>query len=144
MTSNRDIIAGAFERWMDGDGGITELFAPQMRWEITGTAVIAGIYASTEDFLAQVLDPFLARFRDGRPFRPVRIREIYADDERNTVIVVWDGEGVDNTGNLYRNSYAWIMRMADGRVIDATAFFDSKSIDALWTSVAPAESGSDA
>jgi hypothetical protein len=41
------------------------------------------------------------------------------------VIVVWDGRGVTNDGRPYENSYASVMRMRDGEVIDGTAFYDS-------------------
>ncbi len=49
----------------------------------------------------------------------------------DTVAVVWDGRGVANDGQPYENSYAWIMRMRDGEVVDGTAFYDSISFNAL-------------
>jgi ketosteroid isomerase-like protein len=52
------------------------------------------------------------------------------------VIVIWDGCGVANDGRVYENSYAWIMRRRDGKVIDGTAFYDSISSNDLWTRVA--------
>ena len=52
-----------------------------------------------------------------------------------TVVVVWDGHGVANDGTPYDNSYAWIMTLADGLVVDGTAFYDSISFDELWTRV---------
>jgi len=48
---------------------------------------------------------------------------------------VWDGHGVANDGRPYANSYAWIMRLADGFVIDGTAFYDSISFNDLWSRV---------
>jgi ketosteroid isomerase-like protein len=76
-------------------------------------------YANRQQFIDEVLAPFGARFTDGERVRPVRIRSIPADT--NTVIVVWDGEGITNDGRPYANSYAWIMRMQHGKVIDGTA-----------------------
>ena len=35
------------------------------------------------------------------------------------------------------NSYAWIMTLADGKVIDGTAFYDSISFNDLWARVQP-------
>ena len=69
------------------------------------------------------------------PFRPVEIRSVIADGD--TVVVVWDGRGIANDGRPYENSYAWIMRLADGRVVDGTAFFDSISFNDLWERVRP-------
>lgn len=82
-----------------------------------------------------MLDPFGARFTDGERFRPTAIRSIIADDD--TVVVVWDGHGVANDGRPYDNTYAWIMRLADGRVVDGTAFYDSISFNDLWTRITP-------
>ena len=54
------------------------------------------------------------------------------------MIVVWDGRGVANDGRPYENSYAWVMRLRDGKVVDGTAFYDSISFNDLWTRVLPA------
>ena len=51
------------------------------------------------------------------------------------MIVLWDGRGVANDGEPYENSYAWILRMRDGTVVDGTAFYDSISFNALWARV---------
>jgi ketosteroid isomerase-like protein len=42
-----------------------------------------------------------------------------------------------NDGQPYDNSYAWVMRIADGKVIDGRAFYDSISFNDLWRRVAP-------
>ncbi len=39
--------------------------------------------------------------------------------------VVWDGEGTTIAGTTYRNTSAWFMTLADGKVINGTAFYDS-------------------
>jgi ketosteroid isomerase-like protein len=39
--------------------------------------------------------------------------------------------------SAYENSYAWIMKLADGQVIDGTAFYDSISFNDLWARVQP-------
>ena len=84
---------------------------------------------------APMLAPFGARFAGGEPFRPVTVRSITADGD--TVVVVWDGRGVANDGRPYENSYAWIMRLVDGKVVDGTAFYDSISFNDLWERVRP-------
>jgi uncharacterized protein len=50
---------------------------------------------------------------------------------------IWDGHGIATDGQPYQNSYAWIMKLADGKVIDGTAFFDSISFNDLWARVQP-------
>jgi ketosteroid isomerase-like protein len=133
--SNRQIIREAFDSWQAGTAAITGVFAPEMVWRIEGHSLAAKEYADTQQFIDEVLAPFGARFSSSQPFRPTTIRSVHADGD--TVIVVWDGRGIANDGQPYENSYAWFMRMRDGKVVDGTAFFDSISFNDLWTRVEP-------
>jgi ketosteroid isomerase-like protein len=130
---NREAIRTAFEAWQAGTAAIAEAFAEDMVWRIEGHSLASREYASRQEFIDEVLAPFAARFAQGEPFRPVTIRSVIADGD--TVVVVWDGRGVANDGQTYENSYAWIMRLRDGTVIDGTAFYDSLSFNDLWTRV---------
>jgi ketosteroid isomerase-like protein len=132
---NRRTVTEAFEAWTAGTAPITDLFAADMVWRVEGFSAVSREYADTRSFVDEVLTPFGARFAKGERFRPVRVRSIHADGD--TVIVVWDGHGVSNDGQPYDNSYAWIMRMRDGLVVDGTAFFDSISFNDLWSRVQP-------
>jgi ketosteroid isomerase-like protein len=60
---------------------------------------------------------------------------LHADGD--TVIVCWDGRGTANDGQAYENSYAWLMKLRDGEIIDGTAFYESISFNDLWTRVQP-------
>jgi ketosteroid isomerase-like protein len=131
-SANRQCIATAFDRWRDGTQSIFDLLADDARWEIVGTSAAAGVYRSREDFMARVIRPFGARMSE--PLKPT-VRKLYADGD--TVIVLFDGRAVARDGVPYVNTYTWYMRLADGRVVDVVAFFDSKQFDALWTRVQP-------
>ena len=133
--TNREIIRQAFEAWRQGTSPITDVFAPGMAWRIEGHSAAAKEYRGTQQFIDEVLAPFGARFADGQPFRPVIIRGVYSDGD--TVVVIWDGRGIANDGRPYENSYAWIMKLDNGKVVDGTAFFDSISFDDLWSRVQP-------
>lgn len=104
---NREIIRQAFDAWRQGTGAITSVFAPDMVWRIEGHSAASKEYGSKRQFIDEVLAPFGARFSESEPFRPVAIRGVYA----------------------------WIMKLADGLVVDGTAFFDSISFNGLWTRV---------
>jgi ketosteroid isomerase-like protein len=135
MKSNRDIVADAFDSWGSGRGYVTSIFADDMTWEIVGRSAASRRYASTQRLVDDVLGPFGARFSADDPFRPVRIRGIYADDDNSAVVVVWDGRGTTIAGTAYDNTYAWIMTLRDGKVVDGTAFYDSIAFNELWESV---------
>ena len=133
--ANRNAVQAAFDAWQAGTGAITEVFADDLVWRIEGHSLASREYAGKQEFIDEVLAPFGARFAAGTAFRPVNIRCVVADGD--TVVVVWDGRGVANDGKTYENSYAWIMRMHDGEVVDGTAFYDSLSFNDLWTRVMP-------
>jgi ketosteroid isomerase-like protein len=133
--ANRETVRRAFEAWEQGTAAITDVFAPDMVWRIEGHSVASREYRDRQEFIDEVLAPFGARFAEGERFRPATIRSITADGDM--VVVVWDGRGVANDGRTYSNSYAWIMRLADGLVVDGTAFYDSISFNELWSRIAP-------
>jgi ketosteroid isomerase-like protein len=133
---NRRVVRDAFTAWSDGTAPITDLFAPEMTWRIEGRSIVAKQYVNTQQFVDEVLVPFGARFSQGERFRPVDVRATYCDGD--TVVVLWDGRGIANDGIPYENSYVWIMRLEAGKVVDATALFDSIAFDELWTRVTPA------
>ena len=133
--ANRETIRQIFDAWQNGTGAITDVFATDMVWRIEGHSLASKEYRNSREFIDGVLAPFGDRFAAGEPFRPVRVRSLHADGD--SVVVIWDGRGVANDGQPYENSYAWIMRLAGGKVVDGTAFYDSISFNDLWNRVTP-------
>ena len=140
MSSNKQIVREAFDAWSRGEAHVSAIFDPDMRWEIVGRSAAAGPYVGAQQFIDEVLNPFAARFAPDEPFRPVRVRGMYADGD--TVVVAWDGEGKTRADTTYSNVYAWFLTMRDGRVVGATAFFDSIAFDELWHGVPAPERAS--
>ena len=132
--ANRQTIRQAFNAWQQGTGPITEVFAPELVWRIEGHSLASKEYGSRQQFIDEVLTPFGA-IPASSALRPITIRSVHADGD--TVIVLWDGRGIANDGQPYENSYAWFMKLRDGKVIDGTAFYDSISFNDLWTRVQP-------
>ena len=133
---NRHAIHRAFDGWQQGTANIADIFAPEMVWRIEGRSVASKEYPTKNAFVDEVLAPFAARFAgSSEPFRPVRIRAVYADGD--AVVVLWDGRGVARDGQPYENSYAWFLVMRDGKVVDGTAFFDASAFNDLWSRVDP-------
>ncbi len=135
--SNREIVEAAFARWTAGAAYISDLFAPAMTWEIVGRSAASRKYTGAASFITDVLEPFGRRFRHDAPFRPVRIRSVLADGD--TVVIVWDGVGTTVADTRYENTYAWFLRLEDGRIVDGVAFYDSIAFNELWNGgVSPA------
>jgi hypothetical protein len=129
---NRALIAHSLQAWAEGSGSPYDLLAANARWTITGNSRAARTYTSKADFIGAVIGPFNARMRDR--LIPT-VHRLYAQDD--TVIAHFDARGVARDGVPYVNSYAWILRMADGRIVEAHAFFDAIAFDDLWSRVSP-------
>lgn len=130
---NTLLVTRKFDAWRDGTGGPYDLLAEDARWTITGNSLAAKTYPSREAFMSEVIRPFNARM--SKPLSPT-IRRLYA--EGDTVVVFFDAAGVARDGKPYENTYAWFLRLQDGRIVEAHAFFDALAFDDLWRRVSPA------
>jgi hypothetical protein len=127
---NRQLIAEAFDAWRAGTGSPYDLLAEDATWTITGNSAAARFYPSRRAFIGGVIQPFNARMRS----RLVpTVRNLYADGD--TVVAIFDAAGTARDDRPYVNSYAWVLRMKAGRIVEARAFFDSIAFDDLWRRV---------
>lgn len=129
---NIAVVQERFDAWKAGTGGPFDLLADNASWTIEGNSAAAGVYATKEAFMAEVIRPFNARMVDG--IKP-SIRSITAEDDR--VVILFDADGMARDGKPYVNSYAWFFEMQKGQVVKANAFFDAIAFNDLWTRVAP-------
>jgi hypothetical protein len=130
--TNKAIVQRSFDAWIAGDGSPFDLLEEDATWTIVGRSMVSGTYRNRADFLREVIQPFNARMRDG--LRP-QIRNIAADG--NHVIILFDARAMARDGKPYTNTYAWFFDMRGGRVVNATAFFDSIAFNDLWQRVEP-------
>ena len=130
---NKQIIQAAFDKWVAGTGGVFDLLAPDAQWTIVGNAPVSKTYHNKQEFIDEVITPFSARM--SKRFVPTKIRGLYADGD--TVIAFFDGAGTALDGKLYENTYTWYMRMKDGIIVEAVAFFDTVEFNDFWTRITP-------
>lgn len=132
---NKAAVQASFEAWKAGTGSPFELLAEDATWTIVGRSLASKTYKGREAFITEVIKPFNARLRSG--LKPT-IRNIYADGD--AVIIHFDASGIARDGKPYANTYAWFFELRDGKVIKASAFYDSVEFNDLWTRVSPAHS----
>lgn len=128
--ANKAAVQAGFDAWAAGKGSPYDLLADDVTWTITGNSLAAKTYPSKAAFIGQVILPFNARMSVG--LKPT-IRKMYADGD--TVVVFFDASGMARDGKPYTNTYAWFLKMADGKIVQAHAFFDSIAFNDLWTRV---------
>jgi ketosteroid isomerase-like protein len=129
---NRAMVAAAFERWRARTGGPFELLADDAQWTIVGSSPLSKTYPTKLHFMEEVINPFNARV--AQPLMPT-VHRILSDGD--TVVVHFDGEAPTKDGQYYRNTYAWFLEIHGGRIVRATAFFDTRLFDDFWARVAP-------
>jgi uncharacterized protein len=130
VNENKALVAGAFDAWAKGEGSVFDLLTDDAVWTITGSSPLAGTYRGREEFLAQAIAPLMARFSE--PIRPT-VELVVA--EADTVMVMWSGHATALDGAPYDNRYCWVMRVADGKLTEVTAFFDAPPLEDLWARV---------
>ena len=54
--------------------------------------------------------------------------------EGDNVVLQWEGTATAKSGKPYNNSYCWVMRVADGKVREGTAYIDTALVADLWQS----------
>ena len=131
-SANKAIVKASFDAWRAGTGGPFDLLNEDATWTIVGRCVASKTYTSREAFMADVIRPFNARM--SKRLLPT-IRGLYADGNR--VIVFFDASAEAHDGQPYSNTYAWFLEMKSGRIIHATAFFDTIEFNDLWSRVRP-------
>jgi len=129
---NRRAVQAAFDNWRRGFGTAFDLLASDAKWTIVGRSTASGTYQNRRDFMDQVVIPFNARL--STPLVPT-VRGIYADGD--IVIILWDGAAMARDGKLYENTYSWYLKIRDGKIVSATALYDSIPFDDLWKRVRP-------
>lgn len=133
-TANKATVQKAFDAWAAGTGSPYDLLADNVTWTITGNSAASKAYGSRDAFINEVIKPFNARMSVG--LKPT-IRNMYADGD--TVIVFFDAAGMAKDGQRYKNTYAWFLDLDGGKIVKASAFFDSIAFDKLWALPAASE-----
>jgi ketosteroid isomerase-like protein len=112
---------------------VFQLLAADATWTIVGNSAASGVYHGRDEFLKKVIDPFNARMSS--PLVPA-IHALYADGD--TVIAYFDASATARDVQPYRNTYTWYLRLEDGAIHEAVAFFDTIEFNDLWNRVDPA------
>jgi uncharacterized protein len=130
--ANKATIARAFEAWAAGTGGPYALLADDATWTIVGNSPASRRYDSRQEFLDLVIGPFNARMAS--PLVPT-VRGLYSDGD--WVVALFDASGTARDGQPYNNTYSWYLRLRDGKIVEAIAFFDTIELTDFWERITP-------
>jgi uncharacterized protein len=109
---------------------VFDLLADDATWTIVGNSPVSRAYHGRQEFMDEVIYPFNARM--STPL-VTTVHALYVDGD--TVIVYFDAAATAQDGQPYESTYTWYLRLHDGKVVEAKAFFDTIEFTNLWNRV---------
>jgi ketosteroid isomerase-like protein len=107
---NEAIVKASFVAWASGARSPYDVLADDASWSIVGHSVASKTYPSKEAFLREVIRPFNVRMSGREAYHP----------------------------HLRRGRHRHrLLRMENGKVVKASAFFDSIVFNDFWQRVQP-------
>ena len=98
-------------------------------WRITGSTAWSGEYVGKADVRERLLKPLYAQF--DAPSRIVA-RRILADGDY--VVAECDGQATTLSGELYANTYCFVIRLEHGLLRELTEYMDTALVDRVLQS----------
>ena len=127
---NKKLIQDVFTAWAGGDDmAFFNTLAEDVQWTVIGTSPVSRTYTSRQAFVDGAAKPLTAKLAG--PIQPTVVNIIAEGDN---VVLQWEGKATTKAGRPYNNSYCWVMRVADGKVREGTAYIDTELVADLWQS----------
>lgn len=122
---NRALLTAIFEGLAVGDGrAFVDAMDEDFTWIMIGSTDWSGVYRGKAAVRGELLRPLMARFRSYRN----TARRFIVEGDWAAVQCTGDAETVD--GKRYDNSYCWLVRFRDGRMIELTEYMDTELVRA--------------
>jgi uncharacterized protein len=121
---NRNILAAVFAETAKGNGRpFLEALADDVRWTIFGTTPWSKTYVGKASVINDLLRP-LGRQLGGSNI--IRASNFIAEGDQ--IVVQATGHNVTAKGQKYENTYCWVIRMRDGKMVELAEYADTQLI----------------
>src|SRR5438046_42605 len=100
---------------------LVESFADDVSWTVMGTTAWSKTYRGKQAVLAELLRPLAAQFADR--YTNTAVRFIAENDH---VVVECRGRVTTKKDRPYNNTYCWVCRIADGKLVELTEYLDTQ------------------
>lgn len=101
--------------------------ADDIRWTITGSSRVSRTFDGKPALVAGLLAPIQQLFGDGLA---IAAHRLIAEDD--VVVAECRGRGTTKDGREYNNTYCWVMRLVDGKVIELNEYLDTALVDKVF------------
>jgi ketosteroid isomerase-like protein len=123
---NRQLMQSIFEGLARGDARLfLDSLDEDAAWRMIGTTPWSGVYTGKAAIRRDLLGPLFAQFAD---------QYLNAADaiiaEGDTVVVECRGKVTTRTGRRYDNTYCWVCRLANGKIVSLTEYMDTQLVAA--------------
>jgi len=123
-SDNKLLMQRIFDGLARGDG---QLFLDSLDettvWRMIGATPWSGVYIGKTAIRRDLLTPLFAQFAD----QYVSVADTIVA-EGDTVVVECHGRVATKTGKRYDNSYCWVCRLADGKIVSLTEYMDTELV----------------
>jgi hypothetical protein len=121
-------IAHVFSAWAEGDTKpFFALVDDDVIWTVIGTTPISGRYESKREFLKGAFGRLGPRL-EGVPRS--KVVNVLVDGDH--VVLQWEGTTRSVTGKPYHQTYCWVIRLRDERIVEVTAYLDTELVSAMF------------
>jgi uncharacterized protein len=121
---NKRLMQRIFAGLAVGDGTLfRESLADDFCWHLIGTTKWSRSYRGKQTVMKELLRPLTAQFADR--YTNTAQRFIAEDDY---VVVECRGRVTTKSGQPYHNSYCWVCRLADGKLVELTEYMDTELV----------------
>jgi uncharacterized protein len=124
---NGDLIRSGYEAFSNGDmETIANLFAPDIRWSVSGRNVISGTYNGQDEtfaFFGKIMELTDGTFA-------VAVHDLLASDDH---VVVLAKESASRNGKSLESDDVHVWHIADGKAVEYWAISkDQHEVDKFW------------
>ena len=128
MSDNKQLVRTAFEALGRSDAGpLYELMRDDFAWIIEGRSRFSRSYQGKQAVKRELLDVLFQAF--ATPYR-FTIDQIIA--EGDTVVVRGRGEVKTKAGHDYNNSYCFVLRLEEGRLVELREYLDTALVERVF------------
>jgi ketosteroid isomerase-like protein len=128
-TENKRILQAAFAALETGDGTLFgDCMADDFTWTIIGTTPWSRTYSGKSVVQRELFRPLFAQFAGRYTNRAIRF---IAEDDY--VVVEYRGNVTTKSGHAYNNSYCYICRFSNGKMVELTEYLDTALVEKALT-----------
>jgi ketosteroid isomerase-like protein len=123
-SDNKLLMQRIFDGLARGDGRpFLDSLDDNVVWTLTGATAWSGDYQGKAAVRRDLLTPLFAQFAD----RYVNVADRIVA-EGDVVVVECRGKVRTKTGKRYDNTYCWVCRLRDGKIVSLTEYMDTELV----------------